>query len=103
MKKVLTVIAVVSFSFPVVAQVAGQTKYYGANGAPAGSSMTYGNTTQYYGANGAPAGTATYSQPVYPADYQQSIMDRTTSQNTKDTKALLERTGISDPNRYSRW
>jgi len=102
MKRVLVVLAV-TFSFPVIAQVAGQTQYYGANGAPAGSSMTYGASTQYYGANGAPAGTATYSQSIYPADTSMSIIDRTTSQNTRDTKALLERTGVSDPNRYSRW
>ena len=93
MKRVLAVLAV-TFSFPVVAQVAGQTQYYGANGAPAGSSMTYGNSTQYYGANGAPAGTATYSQPIYPADHGQSIIDRTTSQNAKDTAELFRANGM---------
>ena len=101
MRKVLAVIAVVTFSLPVVAQVAGQTQYYGANGAPSGSSMTYGNTTQYYGANGAPSGTATYSQPVYPADYGQSIIDRTTSQNAKDTAKLFQDNGMGN-NQYRR-
>ena len=94
MRKVLTVIAAVTFSLPVVAQVAGQTQYYGANGAPAGSSMTYGTTTQYYGANGAPAGSATHSQPIYPADYGQSIIERTTSQNTRDTQQLFQDNGM---------
>ena len=93
MKRVLAVLAV-TFSFPVVAQIAGQTQYYGRDGAPAGSSMTYGNSTQYYGANGAPAGTATYSQPVYPADASQSIIDRTTSQNAKDTAELFRANGM---------
>lgn len=93
MKRVLVVLAV-TFSFPVVAQVAGQTQYYGRDGAPSGSSMTYGNSTQYYGADGAPAGTATYSQPIYPADYGQSIIDRTTSQNAKDTAELFRANGM---------
>ena len=93
MKRVLVVLAV-TFSSPVVAQVAGQTQYYGRDGAPSGSSMTYGNSTQYYGANGAPAGTATYSQPIYPADYGQSIIDRTTSQNAKDTAELFRANGM---------
>ena len=100
MKRVLVVLAV-TFSFPVVAQVAGQTQYYGANSAPSGSSMTYGNSTQYYGANGAPAGTATYSQPIYPADASQSIIDRTTSQSTRDTQQLLQNNGTAG-SRYSR-
>ena len=102
MKRVLVVLAV-TFSLPVAAQIAGQTQYYGRDGAPSGSSMTYGNSTQYYGANGAPAGTATYSQSIYPAEASQSIMEMTTSQNYRDTKELLERNGTSNPNRYSRW
>ena len=103
MKRYTAALAAALLSTGALAQVAGQTQYYGANGAPSGSSMTYGNSTQYYGANGAPAGTATYSQSIYPADASMSIIDRTTSQNARDTKALLERTGASDPNRYSRW
>ena len=64
MKRVLAVIAVALISAGVVAQVARQTQYYGRDGAPCCSSMTYGNSTQYYGANGAPAGKANYSQPI---------------------------------------
>ena len=102
MRKVLAVLAVVTFSLPVVAQVAGQAQYYGADGAPSGSSMTYGTTTQYYGANGAPSGSVTYSQPVYPADYQQSIRERTTSQNYRDTQQLFQDNGMGNNSQYRR-
>lgn len=94
MKRSIAVLAVALISTGALAQVAGQTQYYGANGAPNGSSMTYGNSTQYYGRDGAPAGTATYSQPVYPADYQQSIMEQTTSQNYRDTQQLFRDNGM---------
>lgn len=98
MKRSIAVLAVALISTGAVAQVAGQAQYYGADGAPSGSSMTYGNTTQYYGANGAPAGSVTYSQPVYPADYQQSIRERTTSQNASDTAKLFQDNGMGQRN-----
>ena len=102
MKIYAAALAAALLSTGALAQVAGQTQYYGRDGAPSGTSTTYGNSTQYYGRDGAPSGTATYSQSIYPADASQSALDRTTSQSSRDTQQLLQNNGTAG-SRYPRW
>ena len=94
MKIYAAALAAALISTGALAQVAGQAQYYGKDWEPAGSSMTYGNSTPYYGRDGAPAGSVTYSRMITAPEDSQSIIERTTSQSTRDTQQLFRDNGM---------